>query len=59
MTEKRKEKLRQLLQETMKGLQIRYDGFLPIPIFLLKFGQYYRFHAALSKGSALSCCDSV
>ena len=32
MTEERKQKLRQLLQETMKGLQIRYDGFLPIPI---------------------------
>ena len=24
-------------------------------IEILKFGQYYRFHAALSKGSALSC----
>ena len=32
MTEKRKQELTQLLQETMKGLQIRYDGFLPIPI---------------------------
>ena len=32
MTEERKQELRQLLQETMKGLQIRYDGFLPIPM---------------------------
>ena len=32
MTEERKQELTQLLQETMKGLQIRYDGFLPIPI---------------------------
>lgn len=32
MTEERKQELRQLLRETMKGLQIRYDGFLPIPI---------------------------
>ena len=32
MTEKRKQELTQLLQETMKGLQIRYDGFLPIPV---------------------------
>ena len=33
MTDARKEELRQLLQETMKGLQIRYEyGSLPIPI---------------------------
>ncbi len=33
MTEKRKQKLRQLLQETMNGLQIRFEyGSLPIPI---------------------------
>ena len=33
MTEARKQELTQLLQETMKGLQIRYEyGFLPIPI---------------------------
>ena len=32
MTEERKQELRQLLNEAMKGLQIRYDGFLPIPI---------------------------
>ena len=32
MTEKRKEGLRQLLQETMKGVQIQYEyGFLSIP----------------------------
>ena len=32
MTGERKQELIQLLQETMKGLQILYDGFLPIPI---------------------------
>lgn len=33
MTEERKEELRQLLQKTMEGLQIRYEyGSLPIPI---------------------------
>ena len=32
MIDERKQELTQLLQETMKGLQIRYDGFLPIPV---------------------------
>ena len=33
MTEERKQELTQLLQETMKGLQIRHEyGSLPMPI---------------------------
>ncbi len=36
----------------MEYLGARIIVFL---IYVLKFGQYYRFHAALSKGSALSC----